>query len=166
MVNSWKPEVIADSSGKFYGNALRFATQAEAEANARDLANRWFAVTAWRATESEDMPNYSYEGGQLAALPEPVTDPLEGMTQAEWNKASPAEREKLASTAGLIPELIGLEGWRVVATYPDGETSRFYVGRSSGWRPCHIELKRRDSNGGCGVTWPAGTTFRKLYRKR
>ena len=68
MANSWKPEVIADSSGKFFGNALRFATQAEAEANARDLANRWFAVTAWRATESADPVNYSYADGKLTAV--------------------------------------------------------------------------------------------------
>jgi len=33
---SWKPEVIADSSGKWCGNALRFATREEAEANVRD----------------------------------------------------------------------------------------------------------------------------------
>jgi hypothetical protein len=32
---SFKPEVIADSSGKFCGNALRFATREEAEANVK-----------------------------------------------------------------------------------------------------------------------------------
>jgi len=30
---SWKAEVIADSSGKWCGNALRFAAREEAEAN-------------------------------------------------------------------------------------------------------------------------------------
>ena len=30
---SFKPEVIADSSGQWCGNALRFATREEAEAN-------------------------------------------------------------------------------------------------------------------------------------
>ena len=30
---SFKPEVIADSSSKWSGNALRFATREEAEAN-------------------------------------------------------------------------------------------------------------------------------------
>ena len=37
---SYKPEVIADASGKWCGNALRFATYAEAEANAKDLFAR------------------------------------------------------------------------------------------------------------------------------
>jgi hypothetical protein len=34
---AWKPEVIADNTGKWYGNGLRFATKEEAEANALDL---------------------------------------------------------------------------------------------------------------------------------
>ena len=34
---SFKPEVIADSSGRWCGNALRFATREEAEANVQDL---------------------------------------------------------------------------------------------------------------------------------
>jgi len=38
---SWKPEVIADSSDKWCGNALRFATRDEAEANVQDLMMRW-----------------------------------------------------------------------------------------------------------------------------
>ena len=58
---SWKPEVIADSSGKWCGNALRFATREEAEANVRDLMIRWFAVRATRVVESDDPANYQYE---------------------------------------------------------------------------------------------------------
>jgi hypothetical protein len=34
---SFKPEVIADASAKWCGNALRFATREEAEANVQDL---------------------------------------------------------------------------------------------------------------------------------
>jgi len=41
---SFKPEVIADTSGKWCGNALRFATREEAETNVRNLMMRWFAV--------------------------------------------------------------------------------------------------------------------------
>jgi hypothetical protein len=58
---SFKPEVIADSSGKWCGNALRFATRGEAEANARDLAMRWTLVVDWRATESTDPVNYRWD---------------------------------------------------------------------------------------------------------
>lgn len=62
---SWKPEVIADSSGKWCGNALRFETKAEAEANVRDLSMRWLAVRETRVVESEDPPNYRYVDGSL-----------------------------------------------------------------------------------------------------
>ena len=55
---SWKPEVIADSSGKWCGNALRFATREEAEAIVRDLMMRWFAVRDARVVKSDDAVNY------------------------------------------------------------------------------------------------------------
>lgn len=56
---SWAPEVIADSSGKWCGNGLRFATEAEALASARDLMARWFLVTDCRAAPSADPITYS-----------------------------------------------------------------------------------------------------------
>lgn len=65
-------------------------------------------------------------------------------------------------TADLIPELIGLEGRRVELTYPDGEKTRFKVGRSTGWLPCHIELKNSRSHGGGAVYFPEGTTVRVI----
>ena len=65
---SWKPEVIADNSGAWAGNALRFPTQAEAEAWARDLSYRWILVTAWRATESDDPPNYRLVDGATVEI--------------------------------------------------------------------------------------------------
>jgi hypothetical protein len=40
----WKPEVIADSSAQWTGNALRFATREEAERYVFDLAMRWTFV--------------------------------------------------------------------------------------------------------------------------
>ena len=62
---SFKPEVIADSSGRWCGNAMRFATREEAEANVRDLSMRWFAVRETRVAESGDPVNYTYIGGIL-----------------------------------------------------------------------------------------------------
>jgi hypothetical protein len=62
---SFKPEVIADSSGKWCGNALRFATREEAEANVHDLSMRWLAVRETRVVESDDPVNYSYIDGVL-----------------------------------------------------------------------------------------------------
>lgn len=67
---SYKPEVQTDSSGKWYGNALRFATREEAEANVRDLMMRWFAVTDTRVVESDEPVNYTYVGHQLVAIEE------------------------------------------------------------------------------------------------
>jgi hypothetical protein len=45
-------EVIADSSEEWVGNAIRFATQAEAEEYAKDLWSRWTAVRSWRVVET------------------------------------------------------------------------------------------------------------------
>ena len=44
-------EVIADSSGEFCGNALRFPTAEAAKAYAQDLYCRWTAVKKWRVVE-------------------------------------------------------------------------------------------------------------------
>lgn len=54
---SYKCEVQADDSGKWYGNAVRYATKEKAEIGARDLMSRWMAVRDWRVIESEDKPN-------------------------------------------------------------------------------------------------------------
>jgi hypothetical protein len=51
---SWRPEVIADGSGKWCANSLRFATEKEAFASAAELAGRWFAVRDWRAAPCDD----------------------------------------------------------------------------------------------------------------
>jgi hypothetical protein len=51
---SWKPEVIADDSGKWAGNTLRFATRSEAEAWVQDLKRRWVLVHDTRVVPSDD----------------------------------------------------------------------------------------------------------------
>jgi hypothetical protein len=65
---SWKPEVIADSSGKWVGNALRFATKEEAEGNAKALAWKWVLVREWRVAESAEPVNYEWKAGRLLAI--------------------------------------------------------------------------------------------------
>ena len=47
----YKVEVIADNSGEWVGNGLRFSTRDEAETYARDLAWRWTLVREWRVAE-------------------------------------------------------------------------------------------------------------------
>lgn len=54
-------EVQADSSGKWYGSALRFATEREAELQIADLPLRWAAVRDTRVVPSEDPPNYRWD---------------------------------------------------------------------------------------------------------
>lgn len=61
---SYKAEVIADSSGKFCGNGLRFATEQEAWQYGNDLANRWTSVREVRATASDDEVNARVVSGR------------------------------------------------------------------------------------------------------
>ena len=65
---SWKPEVIADASGKWCPNGVAFATREEAEASASDLAMRWLAVRDWRAVESDEPVTHKIEDGKLIDL--------------------------------------------------------------------------------------------------
>ena len=65
---SWAPQVQTDGTGKWYGNALRFATKEEAEANVRDLQGRWILVHSTRVVESKDPVNYAWVDGELVSL--------------------------------------------------------------------------------------------------
>lgn len=47
----YRVEVIADSTGKWCGNGLEFATKEEAEEYALDLAFRWSSVREWRVVD-------------------------------------------------------------------------------------------------------------------
>lgn len=62
---SWRPEVIADETGKWTPNALRFATEEEAARWARELSFRWMAVRQHRAAPSSDPVTHRYTGGKL-----------------------------------------------------------------------------------------------------
>lgn len=64
----WAPEVIADSSGKWCGNGLRFATKQEALDNVYDLASRWFMVRETRVVEMSDAVTATYFNHELVFL--------------------------------------------------------------------------------------------------
>ena len=83
---------------------------------------------------------------------------LIGMTQAKWNALPPADREGLRDSSDLTPQLIGLEGQRVEVVSIHGDTRRFIVGKSTGWKPCHLEVKTRRSLGG----GPASREYRSV----
>ena len=63
------------------------------------------------------------------------------------------------SQSELTPELIGLEGKRVEVVDADGEKRRFYVGKSTGFIPVHLEIAQRNSSGGPAVM---GAPFKQL----
>ena len=65
---AWKAEVVADRTGKWCGNQLRFASQAEAEGYVRDLMMRWTLVVNTRAVESNDPVTHRWVDGELEAL--------------------------------------------------------------------------------------------------
>lgn len=91
---------------------------------------------------------------------------LEGMTQAKWDKLTPKEREELRDLSGLTPQLVGLEGWRVeVVEEHEPKPRRFIVGRSTGWRPCHLEISRRNALGGPGAM-SKYVSVKRLYKVR
>jgi hypothetical protein len=51
----FKVEVIADNSGKWCSNQLRFAAIDTARVYARDLFNRWTAVVNWRIVDQDGV---------------------------------------------------------------------------------------------------------------
>lgn len=57
---SFKIEVVVDDSGEWEGDPLRFESEREALAYARDLEFRWSAVRDKRVVKSEDPVNYSW----------------------------------------------------------------------------------------------------------
>ena len=73
MPKSWKAEVIADNTGKWVSNAMRFATKEQAERYVRDLSMRCFAVRETQVVESEDDVTVNADG-KLVEL-EPKTNP-------------------------------------------------------------------------------------------
>jgi hypothetical protein len=68
---SYAPQVIADSTGQWTGNGLRFATEQEAQSYVRDLEFRWTAVRDTRVVVSEAPPTHAWVNDQLAPLRNP-----------------------------------------------------------------------------------------------
>lgn len=69
---SFKTEVIADSSGKWVGNGLRFERGSEAMAYVEDLAGRWTSVRQTRIVEVPDEQvthTWDIDRARAVALP-------------------------------------------------------------------------------------------------
>lgn len=65
---SWKAEVRVYNDPKYYSNALRFATEGEAKAYARDLHSRWMQAEDERVVTSDEPVNYRFTEKGLEAL--------------------------------------------------------------------------------------------------
>jgi len=68
-MKSWKSEVIADRSGKWYSNGVRFATKQEADDYGRDLMGRWTLVTDVRSTEADEPVTHLWQDGEAKEAP-------------------------------------------------------------------------------------------------
>lgn len=69
-----------------------------------------------------------------------MSDALEGMTQAKWDRLSPAQRAEMRDNRNLHPALIGQEG-KKIRCQRNGNTRTFRVGISTGWRPIHLAMR-------------------------
>ncbi|TXH45789.1 MAG: hypothetical protein E6Q97_30800 [Desulfurellales bacterium] len=65
---SFKPAVKTFNEDKFHHNNLAFATEEEALASAKDLANRWLLVEDFRVDESDQPVNAKIEDGVFSML--------------------------------------------------------------------------------------------------
>jgi len=120
------------------------------------------AVRNWIEDESNggapELAGLYTEGGPVYAVPVPGT--LAGYDFYKAAMAAGAAFNKRTGRRcghGLTPELVGKEGHRVKILDQDGhECSRFWVGKSTGWMPCHLEIPRVDSSGGGSAYIPDG----------
>lgn len=57
---------------------------------------------------------------------------------------------RVISSENLDPRLTHYyeRGERVEVIEKDGTKNRFWVGKSTGWKPCYLEIKKRNSYGG------------------
>lgn len=116
------------------------------------LLARYNAVAAWLRSE----------GLQADDLPPEARGSMRAYTSYQRlmdRAAAYGHRNNLRCPAELTPQLVSLEGKRVEVVDCHGERRRFQVGKSTGWMPCHLEIARRTSTGGPGVT---GTPFQSV----
>lgn len=67
-MTSWSPEVIADSTGTWSSNGLRFATEEEAKDYVKDLEWRWTSVRDTRVVESSDPVSHAWADGRVVPV--------------------------------------------------------------------------------------------------
>lgn len=81
------------------------------------------------------------------------------LTKLQSIAAEIYKKHRVQMTCELTPQLKGLEGRRVEVVDCYGDKRRFYVSRSTGWIPCHLEVARSNSSSGMAVT---GAPFKSV----
>ena len=76
------------------------------------------------------------------------------------------DRDGFRSEVELTPQLKGYEGFRVEVMMQDGRKRRFIVGKSTGWIPCHLEVKASNHHGGHAVYGAPFKSVRIVERVR
>ena len=73
---------------------------------------------------------------------------------------------KVIDNSELNPRLTQYykSGQRIEITYKDGTTLRAYVGKSTGWKPCYLEILKSNSWGGGSFYLPEDATIRELNK--
>jgi hypothetical protein len=109
-------------------------------------------LLAWSAQYTDDVPEFNSH----------LTGTIEGYEQ--YKKAERIALDVRIVRGGIVPteltaELIPYEGKRVEVVNRWGAKSRFWVGRSTGPIPVHLEIKQRNSSGGMPVT---GAPFQSI----
>lgn len=89
-----------------------------------------------------------------------TTTTIEPMTWDKWKTLTPAQKDAARDYSNLTEQLKGLEGWRVEVIDVDDQKRRFIVGRSTGWKPIHLEIKTRRSLAGDA----ASTHYKSVVR--
>lgn len=83
---------------------------------------------------------------------------MSDMTHEKWCRLTPAQKEAIRDNSKLTPQLVGKEGYRVEVVGMNGTRRRFIVGKSTGWVPCHLEMRNRASRAG----GPAAKEYRSV----
>ena len=135
---------------------------------AKDILMRMERGSIFTDLECPECGALCYSVGEKA-------EPDEPMNPQRWDSMTPVEREDFVDESKLDERFTPyyLSGERVEVIEEDGRKKRFYVGKSTGWKPIYLEIKRKDSSGGEGILSSWVTSIRGVgvyqdapYRRR
>ena len=82
-----------------------------------------------------------------------------------WSKLSQTEKINNTDFSDLNKSIALYRGYRIEATDQYGQTRRFWVGQSTGWKPCTLEVKTTRSVGG-DAAYGEYTNIKVIRRNR